>query len=196
MSQPKDRPEDGLTAFEADLGALSPTPHRLDRDRLMYLAGRSSTSARREPAFRRAWPAIAAGFALVSLGEAALLVTRADPEPRILERVIYLTVPSPSPSPIEPPEVLASSSVEERLDPDPVVILHRSPRPDARRGVADAREPIGLSPAWLRRPEFRFGVDALPDPPPLPIALRPIGESPGRPFRSELDALLKPGESS
>jgi hypothetical protein len=196
MSQPQDRPEDGLTAFEADLGALSPAPHRLDRDRLMYLAGRSSALGRRATAIRRAWPAIAAGLALVSLGEAALLVTRADPEPRVVERVVYLPAPAPSPSPIGPPEALASTAAEEPADPDPVVILHRSPPPDDRRGVADAKGPIGLSPAWLRRHDYRLGIDALPDPPPLPLALGPIGESPGRSFRSELDALLKPGESS
>ena len=201
MSQPNpsERPDRGLIEFERAFGALSPTPGRLDRDRLMYLAGRSA--ARRSPASRWAWPAIAAGFALVAAGEAALLLARPDPEPRIVERLVHVPAPSPSPAEREPTAELASaadsSAGDFEREPDPVVILRRPPRPDeGRRLVTGGREAGTLSPAWLRGRDLRLGVDSLPEPPPLPVALGPPVGAADRSYRSELDALLDPGESS
>ncbi|QDV38404.1 hypothetical protein [Tautonia plasticadhaerens] len=204
MSQPNpsERPDRDLIEFERAFGALSPTPGRLDRDRLMYLAGRSA--ARRSRVSPRAWQMIAAGFALVAIGEAVLLVSRPDPEPRIVERLVHVPAPSPPPADGEPAAGLASATDSDsdsstgdlEREPDPVVILRRSPRPEGRRGVAEGRGPGVLSPSWLRGRDFRLGVDPLPEPPPLPIAMRPLVGAPDRPYRSELDALLDPGESS
>lgn len=84
-------PED-LTPLEAALAGVSPAPPRLDRDALMYVAGRASV---RRP---RLWPAIAAGFALLSMG---LGVRLATVEPRVVERTIFVrdTAAEPGPYP-------------------------------------------------------------------------------------------------
>src|ERR1043165_8634325 len=79
-----------LTPLEAALTGLSPVPPRLDRDALMYAAGRAA--ARRT----WLWPAVAASFALVSIGLGGRRVTF---EPRIGERVVYIREPDPEPVP-------------------------------------------------------------------------------------------------
>jgi len=63
-----------LKAFEAMLGSLVPAAPALDRDRLMYEAGRASTDA----AGRRAWP-----VATLCVGLMALMLGRwsAGPAP-------------------------------------------------------------------------------------------------------------------
>jgi hypothetical protein len=80
----------GLKSFEARLASLAPTTARLDRDRVMYLAGAaaaanlSDTAAQPQPstcAFRgrsswlprRFWPVATAAMALASLGLATRL---------------------------------------------------------------------------------------------------------------------------
>jgi hypothetical protein len=68
-----------LKSLEAKLASLSPRPDRLDRDRLMFLAGQASlldAKVNRPPIFgekleSRAWPA---AFAAMSAVAAALLV--------------------------------------------------------------------------------------------------------------------------
>ena len=107
-----------LTEIESALAGLAPSPPRLDRDALMYAAGRAS--ARRESAGRRAWMA-AAAFGLVALGEGALLARR--PPERVVERLVVVREPaksepvvtpaSTSPNRPDPPEI--GSSPRDRL---------------------------------------------------------------------------------
>ena len=59
-----------LAAWEARLSAFLPGPSRLDRDRVMYLAGRASANGERagavRPGTRWTWPAALAGMAAVA----------------------------------------------------------------------------------------------------------------------------------
>lgn len=205
MSEPRPQPdlpaEPGLNEIESALQFLSPAPARLDRDRLMYLAGRNAP--RNRPITRWVWPALAASFAIVSIGEAGLLAFRPDPEPRVVERLVYLPgpipVPTPTPngSPAEVPSTALVASTSE--DPDEVVILHQSPPRPSLAPSVNPFWPPASSPAGLRLRILRDGLDALPEPPPLPIAMRPAGEATApaaRSFRSELEHLLLQGESS
>lgn len=78
-----------LESFAASLAALSPHA-RLDRDRLMYLAGQASV----EPASRRprrwAWPAAFSAMTAVAACLLALLASR--PEPKVIERIVRVPV--------------------------------------------------------------------------------------------------------
>lgn len=191
MSDPKPElpPDGGLNEIAAALGSLAPAQGTIDRDRLMFLAGRDSV--RRSPVARVAWPSIAAAFALVALGEAAILVYRPVAEPRIVERVVVLEA-----SPAEEPRI------ERQPIPEPpaeVVILHRSSRKEPDFVDRPLPGPSDSSPAAVRMRVLRLGIDGLPEPPPLPVAMLPLNEAPtptGRSFRANLDRLLDPGESS
>jgi hypothetical protein len=83
-----------LKAIEAALAALLPKRGGLDRERLMYLAGRASLPAARAPGrFRWAWPAATAamtGVAAVLLAVVSLRL--AEPAPRIVERIVEVPV--------------------------------------------------------------------------------------------------------
>src|SRR5262245_63231326 len=74
-----------LAAVRAALGGLAPAAPALDRDRLMYEAGRAARPT------GRAWPLAAAAFA----GLSALLGYRVAtaPGPSVVERVVYLPAP-------------------------------------------------------------------------------------------------------
>ena len=94
MSRGIDPIDPDLKGIEQALGALVPIRMGIDRDRLMYLAGRAST----RPAIfdGRAWAAVAASLAAVSLGEAALLARRSPPV--VVERVVVVHEPEIAPA--------------------------------------------------------------------------------------------------
>lgn len=92
MSTDESEDQAVLNDLETALAALAPVRGRLDRDRLMYEAGRAA--ARPSP---RKWMAVAASLALVATGEGALLALR--PEGRVVERVVVVREPA------EPPKV-------------------------------------------------------------------------------------------
>lgn len=71
--------------MEEALSALEPAGHDIDRDRLMFEAGRAS--ARR---IRWTWPT-----ALAVLSVALVVSLGARPEPVIVERTVTVTVPQP-----------------------------------------------------------------------------------------------------
>lgn len=77
-----------LIATEAALRSLLPTPAGIDRDRLMYDAGRSANR-------RRGWPAAAGFFAVLS----AFLAVRgiSMPEPTAPERIVVTAPPASTP---------------------------------------------------------------------------------------------------
>lgn len=184
--------EPGLKGVEAAMGSLSPAPGRLDRDRVMYLAGRAS--ARPAPLARAGWPALAAGLAALALAEGFALSGR--PGARVVERVVYVPAPPPAPAPEKAPAVVPGPQDEG------------GPAPERR--LADGRAPGRLPFLALSRAEtdyqrlrtrlLRDGADALPEPP----AWRPggVGTAPGpiEPasslLRSEVDAILNPGDPS
>ncbi|HEX6984916.1 MAG TPA: hypothetical protein VF170_06045 [Planctomycetaceae bacterium] len=127
MSQPHDltdRPDD---AFEARLRAVRPVAPRLDRDRLMYLAGRRSAAPLRRR--DRFWPVMTIASWTACAVFAGLLATRPPEvvtEVRTVERVVerIVEVPTPAPAPVTPtPSVVAerprpAPSADRRVDFD------------------------------------------------------------------------------
>jgi hypothetical protein len=80
-----------LSSVEEALAALRPAACGLDRDRLMWEAGRAS---RRTPV---AWPLAAAAAALVAV---ALAVRPGEPpQPQAVERLVYVTAGPAPPTP-------------------------------------------------------------------------------------------------
>jgi hypothetical protein len=81
-----------LTAFEATLGQLQPQPAAVDRDRLMFLAGRAAaaraTSRRRVFAICSGPLALAVNLLLaVTLG----ILLAAHRNPQVVERIVYVS---------------------------------------------------------------------------------------------------------
>jgi len=74
-----------LKAFEAALGGLKPVAGAIDRDRLMYLAGRASVERGRRIA-RFGWPLATAALLLLSV----TLAARQMILPVGKERIVYL----------------------------------------------------------------------------------------------------------
>jgi hypothetical protein len=184
--QPDENPE--LTAVEAVLGSLAPAPGRLDRDRVMFQAGRA---APRRSLARAGWPALAACLAAVATGEGALLSSR--PAIRYVDRVVVVREPASSPAPAPSPVPIAG--------PEP------EPEPKLAGNFLEARLPfvtltrVETDYERLRARVLKYGLDGLPEPPALAAnpgtysAVRP-DESAAALLRSEVDAILKPGDPS
>lgn len=135
-------PAEEMKELAHALAALPPRPPQLSRDQLLFRAGQASV--------RRGlgWPLLTAGFALSTLGLAAILWLRPIPDP--LVRIVHVPVPAAL-SPASPPE-------ETFPDPPPSVVEY--PRPDL--------------PYWrLQEQVLRFGLDALPPLPPMPPETTP-----------------------
>lgn len=88
-------PPGHLTEFERSLSGLAPS-RAVDRDRLMYEAGRRA--GLREARRGWHWPAAAAALALATLGQAIVLSRR--PAERVVERVVAVPAPPPAPEPV------------------------------------------------------------------------------------------------
>lgn len=190
MSQRPVPPDPALSEWESALRGLAPAPSRLDRDALMYRAGRGD----RGPAVgRNFWPLAAGVLALVALGEGALLAGR--PPTRVVERLVVIREPAPAvdlqpvPEPARPPE------------PRPV----DRPTAVAALGVPGFLPPFGDWPAvtranTLRDRLIRDGLDGLPDLPPLAVSSDGDPDrspaSSGALLRAEVRRLLNPGEPS
>jgi hypothetical protein len=156
-SRPDDFPAE-LKPFEAALGSLAPAGSRIDRDRLMYLAGAASATyavsaaaavgaAAQEPNRRSRsrsvfWPCAAAAMLLVSLGLGALVALRGP-----AERVVYVDRPVVNQESSAAPSVTAPAGDSET-------------RFAASQGSADASYLV------LREHVLRLGVNALDAPSP------------------------------
>lgn len=128
-----------LNAVAAELRSIAPARSRLDRDRVMFLAGQASRPA---PRGRRFWPAAAACLGLIASAEAALLAHR--PEPRVVEKIVVVREPAaPIPGADEVDRVPEPLPVLAGIDPS----LGRSAR-DRMAGQV-----------------LRYGLDGLPAPP-------------------------------
>lgn len=92
MSEETHDPE--LSALEAALRGLTPTPAAIDRDRLLFRAG--AESARRPRYF---WPLATAASLVLAASQFLFLAMRAP-----TERVVYVQVEK-APSPVKVPEI-------------------------------------------------------------------------------------------
>jgi hypothetical protein len=133
-------PEPEMTEFEQPLAALSPSRGAFDRDRLMFEAGRRSATAPSRLAW--AWPAVAASLAAVVLGQTIALSRR--PEPRVVDRLVFVQRPAPAPE--KPAESV-------------VILSRRADSSEVRPEHITFPEP-GLS---LRRQIERHGLEGLPE---------------------------------
>ncbi len=132
---PADEPGPDLGPIEAALRSLAPTRIGLDRDRVLYRAGRASALGRLRPP----WPAIAATLALVAGVEGAMLAR--PPSPRVVERIVVVREPAQAPI--------------------PVVVVH----PSAPPTPAPTEVGLGLTERdRLAGRVIRFGLDGLASP--------------------------------
>jgi hypothetical protein len=151
------------------LAALRPDPGPVNRDRLLFEAGRRSARS------GRLWPAASVFLALTC---AALTVRLWQMEPVVVTVLVPApagAVPTPPPPP-SPPESL----------PAPVEEVVRAPEEEAPEADGgDLRQAVRL-----RRAVFRWGVDALPAVPAMVLPptsagdedLTPAGPAPRLPF--------------
>jgi hypothetical protein len=102
---------DHLKPFLNALARVAPDPGRLDRDALLFDAGRRAGRA------GPGWPLTAAALALVSAGLTGMLTLQ---PPRVVEveRVVYLSAPAPlaATEPAAEPVAPAAPSSPEWLD--------------------------------------------------------------------------------
>jgi hypothetical protein len=195
-----------LKAVEAELAGLRPRTDRLQRDRLLYLAGQASfagASSRRSALLRVhwAWPATAAVMSAVAATLLVMLLSR--PGPQIVER--FVERPAARPDAQETRQ--ANDTAGNRGEQQPVGW------PDGQKdGVEPATEPassVWVFNGWLSYPDgskvfseasypylhlrdqvLARGIDAWPRPRSLPSQeLRPTSEP--RSYRQLLDRWLE-----
>jgi hypothetical protein len=133
-----------LSPLESALGNLKPAPAALDRDRLMFRAGQAAAGR------NWAWPASTAVLFATSLVLAGMLVVR--PAGTETVRVVYVPAERPAPAPPGPRAPTPPST----------------PTPPTVQSVA--LPPASAPYLALREQVVRFGVDSLPDLPPLTTA--------------------------
>jgi hypothetical protein len=155
----EDRVNDELASFEAALESLRPAPSCIDRDRLMFLAGRAAAADRMVgtaagptgPRFRLLWPAATAVSLLVAVALGTLLAMRGPRQP-------VTRAPSPRPG------------IHRPGNPGPDALEPSVSGADGTLWPAlAATTPAELSAGRnsylaLRRAVLREGVDALPVP--------------------------------
>ena len=185
MSRETDTPQE-LKAVESGLASLAPTTLRLDRDRLMYLAGQAAAAhdAPAGLASRRAWiwPAASAGVGAVSAALLVLLVAR--PAPRVVERIVYVPAThAAAADAAQQPGADGASLPRHSAAPSPGAVAPRRTFGGGWMGLAaPSRRPEYLS---LRDQVLAFGVDVWQKPP------ASGGAQPNQPtYREALDRLL------
>jgi hypothetical protein len=139
-----------LGALESQLTSLTPQPSSLDRDYLLYHAGRASV--------RQGWLWQAAtGFLVLvvaALSMALLYRPIQRSEPLVVERVVYV----PAERPAAPPSPAASSSAS----------VVRAGVNDQTHLVAELDRRTDTETLHLRDQIFRFGIESVPEPRPSP----------------------------
>jgi hypothetical protein len=155
---PEAVPNPELAGLEAALKGLAPASVHLDRDRLLFRAGQAAVRRR-----VWLWPSAAAILALTTVSLAVALALR--PAPGVVERTVVVRVPVPAPPAPPPPP---------RQQPAPSA---PSPTPSPDREDVLAREPLPEGYLRLRDEVLRWGVDALPSPPPVPAGPPPVTRS-------------------
>jgi hypothetical protein len=142
---PENLPDPNLTALEAALASLTPAPGRIDRDRLLFRAGQASVTRR-----RWLWPASTGLMASAAATLCFLLLARPDPAP--VERVVFVRV--------EPPEAPAPKTASS-----PPASRETAPSLAAE----DTAGATQVSYFRLQDQVLRWGLDALPSPPPAAV---------------------------
>jgi hypothetical protein len=175
---PQEPLDPDLRTIEEALGQLAPARSRLDRDRLMFQAG--LLSARSAMKRRWVWPSIAAAMALLAMSESIVLAVRPG------ARVVMVQTPAPREQPVPPPTV--------------ELLTDAKPSPSATPELWLPGDSPGLG---LKRQVLRFGLEGLPDPPPLLTQARrstpgPASDTdPNAPLRRyEIDKVLDLGGPS
>ena len=138
-----------LTGLESALVALAPTPSRLDRDGLMFAAGRASVS--------RTWIKAACGLAGLSVALALVLIWRPT---RVVERTVVVRDTGPPAASTAPraPVSTASEPTELISSDDPKSGPYRNPFLEMRRqllnrgDLAEPGHPAGVFAAPPRQP--------------------------------------------
>jgi len=104
----EERVRQDLTGVEAALSSLRPTPTGVDRDRLMYLAGRAAAGSLDSPRPRGwwVWPSATAASLLLAVTFATMWHARGEP------MVVYRDRPVAAPQPAERPGVATEEEVE------------------------------------------------------------------------------------
>jgi hypothetical protein len=154
-----------LAAVEAALASVGPRPSRLDRDQVMFLAGRASVGDRTGPRAawgrRWAWPA---AFSLMTAVAATLLVTLLvrQPEPQRVERARPGLIQPATEKDVGPQQREAPFQPPAPVEPFPPGALAVSPslEPEAQpagRDMLYSFGPRGMLVAELRPPEPAAG---------------------------------------
>ncbi len=183
QQRPEGRLPDELEELQRALKSLEPLPGRLDRGRLMYLAGQASagvspsvTSATgASQKWNWAWPASTAAMTLVAATLAVALAVR--PQPQIVRETVYVKQPAV-------PQTAADEPGSRRT-----FVLDTVPRRSAsadKPGGVPAASYLSMS---MRRTVLEQGVDALPE-----VVLSGIG--PPSTSRQMLESLLDVGPES
>lgn len=140
----KETPDSRLGELETALARLTPSGGGLDRDALLFRAGKASARQRRWP-----WQAATGALALLAASLGAVLVLR--PQPERVREIVVVHVPVQAPVADQPPE---------------------SPR-DPRPGPSAVFEEPTSAPTdylRLRQQVVRWGPDVLPHTPPLQVS--------------------------
>ncbi|NLS92372.1 MAG: hypothetical protein GXX96_09430 [Planctomycetaceae bacterium] len=145
-----DNPErdNELAAFEARLGAFRPGASRLDRDRVMYLAGRGAAlKERRIGRDRLAWPsAFAAMTTVAAVLLVALVVERQDGGTRSFGPAVDLAHSTDSkPTARQAVQSTSSSSNPDHPTSDLDTLLAQLP---TGRGLPQGQSWKSVDPAW------------------------------------------------
>jgi hypothetical protein len=116
-------------AIERSLAAVAPAPPRVDRDRLMFLAGQASALSDsrppipdlRLPTLRTwLWPATSAALGATSLALAVALLVRPAPQVQVVYHdrpVPFPAIAPQSPLPASPPTPLLVAAAATRTPP-------------------------------------------------------------------------------
>lgn len=142
-ASPEEELPPSLKSLEAELASLAPRADRLDRDRIMFLAGQMSVAGRAAGwsgwHSYLAWPAAGA---MTAVAAALLVILFVRPEPRVIERIRIVKVPvSEAETPPPKTEQDDSLSVPRQLAPE---------RPFRRATLASGRADWLPYPDWSR----------------------------------------------
>jgi hypothetical protein len=134
----ENHPRPDVSDVEALLQELKPAAAGLDRDRVLFRAGRASVLG---PG-RFVWPATSGVLALATLALSVALAVRPEPG----ERIVYVTVPPP------PPQAPTPSDRPPRVNDEGTSTMDRAMLTGGR--------------SLMERQLLRWGLDALPMPAP------------------------------
>ena len=158
--RPGGHPPSDLQALEAALASLAPRSAAIDRDRLMYEAGRASVSTVRAAAHGGwAWPAAFSGMSALAASLFLALVLR---PPAVVERLVEAPVVDEERVDEERVGEEATGrggdEVQDRSELPRAVELARGPGRDDKQND-DAPRPAGLSYFDLRDRVLAMGIE-------------------------------------